>query len=101
MLGVEAYRTLEPQAAGRAVVPMAARSAAVPLRPARPFPKAGRRMVAARTLLRPALKRLFDVAGAFGLLMALLPVLLAIAALVKASGGPVLFAHERVGRGGR
>jgi lipopolysaccharide/colanic/teichoic acid biosynthesis glycosyltransferase len=87
MLGVEAYRVLEPRAAaGRAAVPMATpRAAPAPIRPA----------------LRPALKRLFDVAGAFGLVVALLPVLLVIAALVKADGGPALFAHERVGRNGR
>ncbi len=102
MLGVEAYRALEPQAAvGRAVVPMATSRAAVPLRPGRLFPAASRRSAPARPVLRAALKRLFDVAGALGLAVALLPVLLVITALVKADGGPVLFAHERVGRGGR
>ena len=104
MLGVEACRALEPQAAaGRAVMPMATSraAAAVPLRPGRLFPEPGRRRAPSRPVLRPVLKRLFDVAGALGLAVALLPVLLVIAALVKADGGPVLFAHERVGRGGR
>ncbi len=87
MLGVEAYRVLEPRAAaGRAAVPMATpRAAPAPIRPA----------------LRPALKRLFDIAGSSALLAALLPVLLFIAVLVRADGGPALFAHERIGRGGR
>jgi exopolysaccharide production protein ExoY len=104
MLGVEAYRALEPQAAvGRAVVPMAtSRAAAVPLSSGRLFPEVGRRRSSAtRSRFRPALKRLLDVVGALGLLAALSPVLLVIAGLVKASGGPVLFSHERVGLGGR
>ena len=104
MLGVEAYRALEPQAAvGRAAVPMAtSRDTTAPLRTGRLFPLAGRwHLAAAGRTLRPALKRLFDIAGALGLMAALLPGLLVIAALVKADGGPVLFAHERVGRGGR
>jgi lipopolysaccharide/colanic/teichoic acid biosynthesis glycosyltransferase len=51
--------------------------------------------------LRPVLKRAFDLAGALALIVALLPVLLMIALLVRADGGPALFAHERIGRGGR
>lgn len=50
---------------------------------------------------RPALKRAMDVAGAATLLLFCLPVFLVIAALVRLDGGPVFFAHERVGRGGR
>ncbi len=81
---------------------MATSCPAVPLRPGRLFPQAGgRRSASARPVLRPALKRRFDVAGALGLVAVLLPALLVIAALVKADGGSVLFAHERVGRGGR
>jgi exopolysaccharide biosynthesis polyprenyl glycosylphosphotransferase len=49
-----------------------------------------------------AVKRAMDIAGAFVLLVAVAPLMLAIAALVKAdSRGPVLFRHERVGRSGR
>lgn len=47
-----------------------------------------------------AAKRALDVAGALGLLVALAPVFLVIALLVRRDGGPVLFAHSRVGRGG-
>ena len=92
MLGVEAFPALESRTAGGlAAVPVATpRPAAEPRRPGRTPP-----------VLQPALKRLFDLAGALGLLAALLPVLLVIAALVRADGGPALFAHERVGRGGR
>jgi exopolysaccharide production protein ExoY len=98
MLGVEAHGALMPQAAGSAP-PMATPSAAaVSLRSNELFP---RHSAQARPVPRPALKRLFDVVGALALTVALLPLLLVIAALVKADGGPVLFAHERVGRGGR
>jgi lipopolysaccharide/colanic/teichoic acid biosynthesis glycosyltransferase len=41
------------------------------------------------------------VAGAAGLLLLMAPVLLPIAALVASDGGPVLYAHRRVGRRGR
>ena len=100
MLGVEAYRALGPQAVGRAV-PMAT-SHAVPLQPGRLFPDMGRRRSSAsRRGVQQTLKRVLDVAGALGLLAALMPLLLVVAALVKADGGPTLFAHERVGRGGR
>jgi exopolysaccharide production protein ExoY len=78
------------------------RATALPISSGRLLPEIGRRhSSAAWPGLQAALKRLLDVLGALGLLVALLPALLVIAALVKASGGPVLFAHERVGRGGR
>ena len=78
------------------------RAAALPISSGRLFPEMGRpRSSAARPWRRAALKRLLDVGGALGLLLALVPVLLIIAALVKASGGPALFSHERVGKGGR
>ena len=49
-----------------------------------------------------AVKRAIDVAGAAALLVALLPLLLALAALVKAtSPGEAVFRQRRVGRGGR
>jgi exopolysaccharide production protein ExoY len=47
-------------------------------------------------------KRILDVIGALALLVLALPLLVAIACLVKAtSPGPVLFKHRRLGRGGR
>jgi len=50
--------------------------------------------------LRPWMKRALDVAGAGLLLLAALPFFAAIALLVKLDGGPVFYAHRRVGRGG-
>ncbi len=55
-------------------------------------------------LARPGarmLKRLFDLSCGGLLLFLLAPLLLGIALRIRASGGPVLFAQERVGRGGR
>ncbi len=55
-------------------------------------------------LARPvsrAAKLVFDLCVASALLLAAAPVLLAIAAMVKLDGGPALFAHKRVGAGGR
>jgi lipopolysaccharide/colanic/teichoic acid biosynthesis glycosyltransferase len=103
MLGVEAYGAFRPEAAVGGAAPMVTQRAMVPARSGRLFPDVGRHLASTRpaTVLRPALKRMLDVAGAFGLAVALLPLLLVVAALVKADGGPVLFAHERVGRGGR
>ncbi len=46
-------------------------------------------------------KVVFDVAAAFVLLIALLPVLVFITILVSLDGGPVLYAHLRVGASGR
>lgn len=46
-------------------------------------------------------KRAFDVVGALALLLMLAPVLLVVAILVRLSGPNVLFAHPRVGQGGR
>jgi lipopolysaccharide/colanic/teichoic acid biosynthesis glycosyltransferase len=67
--------------------------AAVPLRPT-----AG---AALRGAVRPALKRLIDLVGAGSLLLVLAVPLCVIALLVRADGGPALFAHRRVGRSGR
>lgn len=46
-------------------------------------------------------KRAFDIVGALALMLALAPVLAVVAALVRLSGPKVLFAHPRVGQGGR
>jgi lipopolysaccharide/colanic/teichoic acid biosynthesis glycosyltransferase len=51
--------------------------------------------------LHAAAKRGLDILGAAGLLLATLPLFLVLAVLVKLDGGPVFYAHERVGRGGR
>jgi exopolysaccharide production protein ExoY len=99
MLGVEAHRAPRTRAVGRAAARATPR--AVPLRSGRVSPPSARRPATWRLALRPVLKRAFDLAGALGLIVALLPVLLLIALLVKADGGPALFAHERIGRGGR
>ncbi len=57
--------------------------------------------VAFRSGRSEGLKRALDVIGAGLLLLALLPVFLVLAALVRLDGGPAFYAHERVGRGGR
>jgi exopolysaccharide biosynthesis polyprenyl glycosylphosphotransferase len=51
---------------------------------------------------RRALKRIFDVAVAIGLLVALAPLMLAIAVAIRLGDrGPALFRQTRVGRGGQ
>ena len=55
-------------------------------------------------LARPfsrAVKATFDFVVAALALVALSPLLIAIALIVKADGGPALFAHQRIGAGGR
>lgn len=47
------------------------------------------------------LKRGLDLIGAVGLLLALLPVMLVIALLVKRDGGPIFFRHKRIGANGK
>jgi lipopolysaccharide/colanic/teichoic acid biosynthesis glycosyltransferase len=55
-----------------------------------------------RSRIYGALKRAFDIAGSFALLILLAPLLAAIAAVVKCtSRGPVLFRQERVGEGAK
>lgn len=49
----------------------------------------------------PSLKRLMDVTGAVGFLVVFAPLFALIALLVRLSGPGVIFAHTRVGRGGR
>lgn len=56
---------------------------------------------ALRAAMRPALKRAMDLVGAALLLLACLPAFLVIALLVRRDGGPVFYAHPRVGRGGK
>ena len=54
-----------------------------------------------RSLLYPFVKRSIDVIGASVLLMFFMPALLIVAWLIRSDGGPALFRHPRVGRGGR
>lgn len=51
--------------------------------------------------LRRATKRAFDIAVSLFLLILMAPALLLIALTVASSGWPVLYGHERIGRGGR
>jgi exopolysaccharide production protein ExoY len=54
-----------------------------------------------RAVLRPQLKRMIDITVSATLLLLMAPLLILIAAVVAADGGPILFAHRRVGRYGR
>src|SRR5689334_13688146 len=89
MLGVEVYRTMAPEAA----IPALTGHRAPPHRAVR----AGAR----RSGLQPALKRGMDILGAALLLLLCAPLFAVLALLIRADGGPALFAHERVGLGGR
>ena len=46
------------------------------------------------------LKRVFDVSGALGLLILFLPLLAVISLALLTQGGPLLYKHRRIGRGG-
>ncbi len=46
-------------------------------------------------------KRTVDILGAAAMLLALAPVMLILALLVRLDGGPALFRHSRIGAGGR
>jgi exopolysaccharide production protein ExoY len=48
-----------------------------------------------------AVKRIFDIAVALLLLGSLAPICLIVSLMIIRGGGPIFFAHERVGRGGR
>jgi exopolysaccharide production protein ExoY len=97
MLGVEACETLRPASAGAGILPAEIPAEAAPLPPVA-LASPG---TALRAALRPGLKRAMDVLGALALLLACLPAFLAIALLVRRDGGPVFYAHPRIGRGGR
>lgn len=49
--------------------------------------------------VRRTIKRVFDIAVSLALLVFLAPALIAIALTVAASGRPILYGHERIGRG--
>lgn len=82
MLSVEAYQGLTQQSC-------ASETIGLPLE------------IEAGTFRQPALKRAMDVVMAGVLLLLGLPVFALLALLVRLDGGPVFFAHERVGFGGR
>jgi Undecaprenyl-phosphate galactose phosphotransferase WbaP len=50
---------------------------------------------------RSRLKRAIDILGALAMLIALTPVMVALAMLVRSDGGPVFFRQRRIGAGGR
>ena len=45
-------------------------------------------------------KRLFDLLGAIAMLIALSPIMLALALMVRRDGGPAIFGHRRIGSNG-
>lgn len=47
------------------------------------------------------LKRLFDIAGSLAIIIVLSPILIYISHKVKKDGGPAIYGHERIGKGGR
>ncbi|HHO0201200.1 TPA: undecaprenyl-phosphate galactose phosphotransferase WbaP [Klebsiella quasipneumoniae] len=47
------------------------------------------------------LKRLFDIVGSLAIIILLSPALLYISRKVKKDGGPAIYGHERIGKGGR
>lgn len=59
------------------------------------------RIPGSRSLLYPACKRLIDILGASAALLFFLPVLLVVGWMIRQDGGPALFRHPRVGRGGK
>jgi len=61
-------------------------------------------LVYGNNLARPIsrlIKTMFDALVAFLLLLALSPLFLALAVLIRSDGGPVLFGHKRLGENGR
>ncbi|EPJ5860206.1 undecaprenyl-phosphate galactose phosphotransferase WbaP [Raoultella ornithinolytica] len=47
------------------------------------------------------LKRIFDIAGSMAIILILSPLLIYISQKVKKDGGPSIYGHERIGKGGR
>ncbi|HGF5683084.1 TPA: undecaprenyl-phosphate galactose phosphotransferase WbaP [Klebsiella pneumoniae] len=47
------------------------------------------------------LKRLFDIAGSIAIIIILSPILFYISQKVKKDGGPAIYGHERIGKGGK
>jgi exopolysaccharide production protein ExoY len=51
--------------------------------------------------IRSAIKRVLDIIGATLLGMVFLPLIVAVAVLIRREGGPIIFRHRRVGRNGQ
>ncbi|HGO4958731.1 TPA: sugar transferase, partial [Klebsiella pneumoniae] len=47
------------------------------------------------------LKRVFDIAGSLAIIIILSPALIYISRKVKKDGGPAIYGHERIGKGGK
>lgn len=47
------------------------------------------------------LKRIFDIIGSLAIIIALSPALIYISRKVKKDGGPAIYGHERIGKGGK
>jgi lipopolysaccharide/colanic/teichoic acid biosynthesis glycosyltransferase len=98
-LRAELAKSLDPEALARVSITVCVHSAATGATAS----EAAAALRAARrkqpgSSIRAAAKRLLDIGGSLALLMALAPVLLVIAALVKlTSPGPVFFRQQRVG----
>ena len=88
MSGAEFTNTLRPRASARANLPALSLGG----------PNAG---VFAADTLRPVAKRGMDIIGASLMLLALALPFLVLYLLVRLDGGSAMFAHKRVGRGGR
>jgi exopolysaccharide production protein ExoY len=65
------------------------------IRPARRF------LRRVRAVLRPLIKRGFDMTVAASLLVLLAPLMLALASLIRRDGGSAFFGHQRMGVGGQ
>jgi len=89
MLGVDVYESM----ASKVAVPTLARPVSLP-----PLRRAGGVQPAR---VQPALKRALDLLGAGALLLLAAPAFGLLALLIRADGGPVFYAHERVGPAGR
>jgi lipopolysaccharide/colanic/teichoic acid biosynthesis glycosyltransferase len=67
--------------------------------PGRSFVTGGRRE--GRSALEALVKRGIDILGAGAILLVALPLMLAIAIIVRRDGGPALYRHMRIGLGGQ
>lgn len=59
------------------------------------------RNISAMVLLRPKIKRLLDIVTASTLLILILPIFALLSVIIARDGGPIFFAHRRIGRGGK
>ncbi len=90
MSGVDTLQRMQPETAGSGMISLGgAASLAV-----------GSRSDALRETLRPIAKRALGLLGAAAMLAVLAIPFAILALLVRADGGPALFAHRRIGRGG-